>query len=145
MRRNAWLAAMAVCTGMLAGCVERRFVVETDPPGALVLIDNKPTSPSPADIDFVYYGKRKFTMIKDGYQTLEVIQEVKTPWYEYPLIDFATENLVPYKFKDIRHLYYKLQPCETVRADQLLQNAEGLKNRAATIGPWEATGFKPQQ
>ena len=53
----------------LTGCVDRRFVVTTDPPGALVLRNNAPIGFAPADDHFTYYGNYHFTLIKDGYET----------------------------------------------------------------------------
>jgi hypothetical protein len=132
-------------TGLLTGCIERRFVVCSDPPGAVVLVDGKPIGLTPADDHFVYYGDRDITLIKDGYQTLKVKQEVKMPWYEWPGLDFFSENLWPFKIIDVRRFCYQMEPLQAVRSDQLLQDAETLKNRAATIGPLQAVRQKSEQ
>ena len=55
--------------GALSGCVERRYTIRTDPPGATVVVNGEEIGPSPASKSFVYYGDRKITMILDGYQT----------------------------------------------------------------------------
>ena len=36
------------------------------------------------DDHFVYYGNYHFTLIKDGYETLQVDQDIPAPFYEYP-------------------------------------------------------------
>lgn len=138
MRRHGWLLSAVVCSGLLTGCLDRRFVVTSDPPGAVVLVDGKPIGATPADDHFVYYGKRTFTLIKDGYQTLKVEQEVDMPWYEFIGLDFITENVVPFHLADVRRFHYCLEPLQAVRSDQLLHDAEALKARAATIGPLQA-------
>jgi hypothetical protein len=139
MRRFGWLLSASICAGLLTGCLDRRFVVTSDPPGAVVLVDGKPIGATPADDHFIYYGKRTFTLIKDGYQTLKVEERIKAPWYDLIGLDFFTENFVPLHLEDVRRFHYKMEPVQGVRSDQLLQDAETLKARAATIGPLEAS------
>ena len=134
MRRNGWLLG-GCCVALLTGCVERRFVVTSDPPGAVVLVDNAPIGATPADAHFTYYGTRQITLVKDGYQTLKVQQELKTPWYEYIGLDFFTENVYPLHIEDVRRFHYTLEPLQAVRSDQLLQDAEALKERGRAIEP----------
>jgi len=87
---------------MLAGCVERRYVIESDPPGALVVANGQPIGATPVDGHFLYYGNYHFTLIKDGYETLQVDERFRAPWYEYYPIDFFSENIVPGKIEDVR-------------------------------------------
>lgn len=135
MRRFGWLLGVASCVSLLAGCVDRRFVVTSDPPGALVLRNYQPIGAAPADDHFVYYGKYHFTLIKDGCQTMQVDQEVPAPWYEYVGLDFLSENLWPWKIEDVRRFHYKLEPLPAVRSDQLLQDAEILRDRGRAVQP----------
>ena len=41
MNRTAYLAGMLCLAGMLTGCVDRRYVITSNPPGAIVLRDGK--------------------------------------------------------------------------------------------------------
>lgn len=128
------LIAMIVATLPLAtGCVERRFVIESDPPGALVLVNGQPLGSSPADGHFVYYGNYTFTLIKDGFETLHVDQMIRSPWYQIPPLDFISENLYPGKLEDVRRFRYALQPAAQVNTQQLLQQAEALRGRGQQI------------
>jgi hypothetical protein len=134
MTRRAVLGvALALGCGGLAGCVERRYVIETDPPGALVLVNGQPLGTTPVDGYFTYYGNYTFTLIKDGYQTKQVCQTIASPWFEVPPIDFASENLYPGKLEDIRRFRYSMEPLIQVRTDELLQRAEELRNRGRAI------------
>ena len=74
----SWLVA---CTG---GCVERQMTIRSDPPGALVYVDGYEIGITPVITPFTYYGQRKIRLVKDGYETLTVIQPVPPPWYEFP-------------------------------------------------------------
>jgi hypothetical protein len=94
------MVGLALAVGWLnAGCVERRFVVTSEPPGAKVLGNGQDLGPTPADDAFVYYGNYHFTLIKEGYETLQVDQSVNPPWYQYPAIDFFSENIIPWKIR----------------------------------------------
>ena len=76
MRHYLRFVAVTLCALGLSGCVERRYVVYTDPPGAMVFRNGQPLGATPADDHFVYYGKYKFTIIADGYETLTVEQDI---------------------------------------------------------------------
>jgi hypothetical protein len=131
--RIPWLLATAVNAGLLSGCVERRYVVTSDPPGAIVLRNNEQIGATPVDDHFVYYGNYHFTLIKDGYQTLQVDQEICAPWYQYIPLDFFSENLVPWRVVDVRRFHYQLQPLQAVNSDDLLNRAQALRNRGQSI------------
>lgn len=135
MRQRTWLWAAAACAGMLTGCVERRFVVTSDPPGAVVLRNGKPIGFSPGDDHFVYYGNYHFTIIKDGFETLQVDQNVPAPWYEYPPLDFVSENLVPWHIEDVRRFHYQLRPQQVTDTRELLRQSEHLRARGHSIAP----------
>ena len=92
-----------------------------------------PIGAAPADDHFVYYGNYHFTLIKDGYQTLQVDQEISTPWYEYIPLDFFSENIVPWRIQDVRRFHFRLEPIRTVTTDELLNRAQNLRNRGQSI------------
>ena len=53
-------AALAFALATISGCVDRRFVIESDPPGAIVYLNDKWVGPTPVDQSFTYYGKYRF-------------------------------------------------------------------------------------
>ena len=117
------------------GCVERRFVITSDPYGAVVYNENDiPIGAAPADQQFVYYGKYRFKLIKDGYQTKIVEEPIKAPWYAWPGLDFVSENLIPFTIRDIRRLHYKLEPIESVSPEKVRADGDMLRQRGQTIG-----------
>lgn len=132
--RLAWLASMTACVA-LVGCVERRMVITTDPPSAIVYDEqNNPLGAAPVDKPFVYYGKYRFTLVRDGSETTVVEENVKAPWYEWFLLDFISENLLPFTIRDVRRYHYQLQPKQVVPAEAVLQQAQELRARGQTIG-----------
>lgn len=135
MRKYLGSFVIAACAGFLTGCVEQRYIVTTDPPGAVVLRNGQPLGQSPVDDHFVYYGTYHFTILLDGYETLQVDQTIPPPWYEYFPLDFFSENVVPCKIPDVRRFHYKLEPRRMVNTNDLLNEAQNLRNRGISIRP----------
>ena len=134
-RRLAALLAAPLALVLLAGCVERRMVITTEPFGAVVYDENnQPIGATPADRPFTYYGKYRFTIVKDGYETMVVEQQVKSPWYEYFPLDFVSENLIPWTIRDVRRFHFRLCPAQVTPPEQVLQQATPLRERGKTIG-----------
>jgi PEGA domain len=129
------LIAMTLLPG--SGCVRRRLNVRTNPPGALVYVDNQQIGTTPCSVDFVYYGTREIRLVKPGYETLTVNQPIPTPWYQIPPLDFVSENLVPTKIRDNRTVMYDLAPQIVVPTEQLLDRAQQL--RQETVSPVSLT------
>ncbi len=109
------------------GCVRRRLNVRSNPPGALVYVDNQQIGTTPCSVDFTYYGTREIRLIKPGYETLTVNQPIPTSWYQIPPLDFVSENLTPTKIRDNRTVTYDLAPQIIVPTDQLLDRANQLR------------------
>ena len=132
------LLALALCASQ-SGCGQRRMTVRTNPPGALLYVDDYPIGTTPCSTNFTYYGTRKIRLVKDGYETLTVMQSIPAPWYEYTPCDFIAENFIPGEIRDPRVLDFQLIPQVVVPTEQLLSRAEGLRRGVHT-----ATGTTPQ-
>lgn len=139
---RGWILAWAafVVLGGATGCVERRMVIVTDPyPDAVnaIVYDEKdqPIGGSPVDKPFTYYGKYRFRIVKDGFDTLDVEQRVRAPWYELPGLDFISENLIPFTIRDVRYYTYVMQRPPVRPPDQTLREGEALRGYARPIGP----------
>ena len=71
---------------------------------------------------------------KDGYETLDVEQRVRSPWYELPGLDFISENLIPWTIRDVRYYRYVMQRSQVRTPEQVLGEAKLLKDYGMTIG-----------
>lgn len=118
-----FLAIAVVCSG----CVQRRMTIRSNPPGAQVYVDNYEIGRTPVSTDFIYYGKRKIRLVKDGYETLTIDQSVSAKWYQIPDLDFFAENVVPWEVRDERNFDYQMQPLLVVPSETLLSRAEELR------------------
>ena len=128
-------AAVAVCLPAVSGCVQRRMTIRTNPPGALVYVDDYQIGTTPVSHDFVYYGTRKIRIVKDGYETLTVRQPIPAPWYEYFPLDFVTENLVPWEIRDERVVDLAMQPAAAVPPEFIVSRAEQARRAAGSLPP----------
>lgn len=144
MKRTLACLGTLLCAGLMTGCVERRFVITTEPYGAIVY-DEKgmPMGAAPADRQFTYYGKYRFTLVRDGYQTMVVEEKVNAPWYAIAPLDFVSENLIPWTIRDVRRFHYELQPAQLVPPDTVLIQAEERRRQGQGIGAPVTPGVGP--
>lgn len=127
------------------GCVRRRLMVRSNPPGAMVYVDNQPIGTTPCATSFIYYGTREIRLVKPGYETLTVNQPIPAPWYQLPPIDFISENVVPREIQDYRTVSYNMVPQVIVPTEQLIGRAEELRRSTlqGAVVPATATGVPP--
>ena len=127
------LLVLSFGISVLSGCVERRYTIRTDPPGATVVVNGEEIGPSPASKSFVYYGDRKITLVLDGYETKTLIQPINAPWWDNYLTEFFTENVVPVSMRDEREYKYKLEAAQSPPQGELRDRAEGLRSEARVL------------
>lgn len=128
---RAVLMLLLSSAALLAGCVERRIYLVSEPPGADVYIDGEFIGKTRADDDpegplyasFVYYGRREYTLRLPGYRTASGSMRLETPWYQYPPMDFFAEVLAPWKIVDRHHINVELEESNPADVDELYRNA----------------------
>jgi hypothetical protein len=143
MARTAWLGVLLLASAAGAGCVERRYLITSDPPGALVYRNGVPLGATPVDDYFVYYGEYEFTLVKEGYETLHAKVKIDAPWYQVPPLDFVSENLYPFKVRDVREggpFHFVLPPLSVPNPADVLSRASDLRARGKTLGPLGTDG-----
>lgn len=127
-----------LCVALAGGCVERRLTVRTNPPGALVsvsggkldsLSDEHELGFSPVSTNYVYNGTRRITLVKPGYATRTVYEDLEPRWYEVFPLEFFSETLVPWRIRDHRVLQYDLEPQTITPVQPLLERGEEFRRR----------------
>lgn len=129
------LLVAAATTLTTSGCVTRRLTIRSNPPGATVYLDDREIGVTPVSTSYLYYGKRKFRLVKDGYETVTRLENVPPPWYEIPPLDFVSENVVPGEIRDQRTVVFDLQPRRNVEPGELRARAEELRGRSRMLSP----------
>lgn len=137
MRTWRFLALATLPTLLVSGlgCVDRRFVVTTNVPGAQVYLDDQPVGASPADGRWDYAGYYKFTAVAPGYEPTVQRIRFRPKWFEYPPLDFFAEVLWPFRIEDVRHVELELFPARPVNPDSLISEAEQLRSRGQQLPP----------
>ena len=130
LARSIPILLLAVAT---AGCVQRRMTIRSNPPGALVYVDDYQIGTTPVSHDFVYYGTRKIRLVKDGYETLTVRQPFPIPWYEYFPLDFVSENLIPWEIRDERVVDLAMAPAAATPPEVVVARAEQARLAAGSL------------
>lgn len=124
------LALLVMLVMLQPGCVRRRLTIRSNPPGAMVFIDKRPIGTTPVSTNYIYYGTREITIVRDGFRTETVKRKFRPPWYEYPPLDFVSENLWPWELRDERVVDFQLVPQPLVRDQDLRNRAETLRGSA---------------
>ena len=137
LRRIGGGIALGLVLCASVGCVQRRLTIRSNPPGAMVSVDNQEIGTTPISTNFTFYGKRHIRIVKDGYETIDDLREIQPPWYQYPGVDLVAETVVPGEIQDRRTLQYTLQPKQQVTENQLLMEAENFM--ATTRSPSVST------
>lgn len=123
------LVALVAALLMSSGCVYRRLIVRSDPPGC-VLIDGQEVGYTPTGIPFTYYGTRRLTLVKPGFETHSELVTIPPPWYQYEPLDFISDNFLPGHVADRHDINWQLSPQTVVPLDQLQQRADSLRSEA---------------
>jgi hypothetical protein len=125
------------------GCVDRRFVVETNVPGAQVSVDGVPIGAAPADARWEYAGDYEFKAVAPGYEPLTQRVTFRPRWHNYPPLDFFAEVLWPFRIEDVRRVQLMLEPVRPVNQVELLNAANALREKGLSLPPPTITDETP--
>jgi len=113
---------------LFPGCVEQTLSIDSNPPGALVYLNDQEVGRTPLERDFKWYGDYDIQIRQEGYQTLQTHQMLAAPawnWVPFDLVAY----LLPFNLKDHKALHYTLQPVDPSKDQSapLVGRAESLK------------------
>ena len=87
---GAWAGVMMIvlCCTSFTACVERKMLIHTDPPGAIVLIDEEERGETPLEIPFTFSRSRLIELRKEGFESERFMEDVNAPFYQIFPLDF---------------------------------------------------------
>ncbi len=112
------------------GCVRRTITISTEPPQALVFLNDQEIGRSTVTTDFLWYGDYDVIIRKEGYETLKTHWNVKAPWYQLIPLDFFSEVLWPGRIHDPHSRHFVLKSAELPTQEELISRAMKTRRRA---------------
>lgn len=130
------MVAGTLLLGLLCGCVERTLAIRSNPPGALVTMNDQEVGRTPFARRFVWYGYYDVQVRKEGYQTLSTTTSVVAPWWQWVPFDFITE-LLPLHLEDRHVISYTLHPLSAAQVDpqSIVERGESLSTQLESGHP----------
>ena len=134
-RARAGLIALAsaVSALTLGGCVERRLFITSDPPGAIVHLDDVEVGVTPVEVAFTWYGVYDVRLDKDGYEPLVTKARADAPWFETPGLDLIAEAL-PNKVTSHVHWSFTLKRAEA-DPDAIVERGRAMRAEVFPVEP----------
>lgn len=93
----------------LGGCLERTITITSEPPGAVVWMNDQEVGRTPVETGFTFYGTYDLRIRKEGYEPIVTQRTASAPWYEYPGPDLVAAAL-PFRIRTERHWHFDLEP-----------------------------------
>jgi hypothetical protein len=123
------LAFVLILNLFIGGCVERRLTINTQPQGALVVLNDEEIGNSPVTVSFQWYGDYNVTIRKEGFETLNTHRNLKAPWYDAFPFDFFAQIVNPKRIVDSYEWTFQLQDRKEPTRQELIRQAEELKKQ----------------
>jgi len=114
---------------LLGGCVERRLTINTEPQGAIVVLNDEEIGISPVTVSFEWYGDYNVRISKEGFETLKTHRKLKAPWYDYFPFDFFAQIVNPKRIVDSYEWTFTLAPQKQPSREELIRDAQKLKGQ----------------
>ncbi|MBN1982356.1 MAG: PEGA domain-containing protein [Chitinivibrionales bacterium] len=118
----------AVC--VLAGCVERRLTIVTEPTEAVVWLNDEEVGTTPVTVGFNWYGDYNVRIEKSGYAILNTHRDLERPLHDRFPFDFFAQVLWPKQIVDEYTWEFELQPYQQASPEELIQAAREMQQRA---------------
>jgi hypothetical protein len=129
MTKWSLLVAGLIVSLLLGGCVERKLTINTEPTGAIVVLNDEEIGTSPVTTSFEWYGDYNVRISKEGYETLKTHRNLKAPWYDYFPFDFFAGCLNPKRTVDSYQWSFTLAPLTEPNREELIRDAQKLKKQ----------------
>lgn len=129
MRKWILLIAVLAASLLLSSCVERKLTINTEPQGAIVVLNDEEIGTSPVTTSFEWYGDYNVRISKEGFQTLKTHCDLKRPLHDRFPFDFFANCVNPKKIVDSYEWSFALTPQTEPNREELIQKAQELKKQ----------------
>ena len=102
---------LVAAIGLTTGCIRRKMAITSEPPGAMVTLNDTYRGRTPIDIPFTISWKYQVDLEREGYKPMRTLEHLRArPWLLEPLEFFC--ELAPFRITDTRRLHYVMEPEE---------------------------------
>lgn len=127
---------------VLQGCVERTISITSEPPGAIVWLNDVEIGRTPVETGFTFYGTYDVRLRLEGHDPILASRTASAPVYDFPAIDLLAEA-VPAKIESKIDWHFVLTPTperaegadQDALRQQLIERAKELRNDPAGAEP----------
>lgn len=128
----ARLSALGLVMLLGCGCHTRTLEITSEPPGALVWLNDEQVGRTPLETDFVHYGTYDVRVRLDGYVPISTHQTATASLADQPGIDFFTDAVPG---RSITRWHFTLQPLPELTdrkgaEDAAYDRAKAFRDRA---------------
>ena len=120
------VVAAVSAAALLGGCVQRTISITSDPPGALVELNDEEVGRTPVTVPFTFYGTYDVYLEADGYTSLRTERVAEAPWWEAPGPDLVAEALPGVNSVDLKW-HFAMEPTRDVDPQLLLDHGRQMR------------------
>lgn len=129
--KNLFEMAVVACgVVFLAGCVERKLTIVTEPEQAVVWLNDEEVGVTPVTVNFNWYGDYNIRIEKSGYGILNTHRLLERPAHDRFPLDFFAEVLWPGRIEDAYTWTFDLEPFQQASAEELIERANHMRDQA---------------
>jgi len=104
----------------------------------MVRVNGQEIGRSPTEWRFTHYGTLLVEAELRGREAVQKQVELKSPWYQKPIVDFFADVVVPWRIQDDHEVTLELEPMadmteEDVQRELKLLEAAARKARTETL------------
>jgi hypothetical protein len=132
MRNTKYLFELVVIACgviFLAGCVERKLTIVTEPSAAVVWLNDEEIGVTPVTVNFNWYGDYTVRIEKPGHEILNTHQLLKRPAHDRFPLDFFAQVLWPRMIEDAYTWTFDLEPYQQASAEELIKKANQMRDQ----------------
>ncbi len=121
------ISVLFVACCLLSGCVERTISITSEPPGALVYLNDQEIGRTPCEVAFIHHGTYDVRLVLDGYEPYIGPGDAEAGLGGIPPFDLFAE-ILPFQFHEDVKWHYDLMPVMT-DMDAMVDRATQLRAR----------------
>jgi PEGA domain len=106
------VATLALIALLCTGCIERRIFITSDPPGAIVHVNDVQVGRTPVEVEYTYDGVYDVRLRLPGFEPMNTSARTKLRAHDLPLVDVVAGAL-PVRFRSHSRWHFQLVPSDS--------------------------------